>query len=303
MASRIRTVKPELFRHEGLFEAEQDSGLPLRLAFIGLFTVCDRDGIFRWQPRQIKLDVMPYDSHDFSRVLDALTTRGFICRYACGSEEYGLIPTFNKHQVVNNRERASDFPRIEDADRVYGIDPNENNGLPTREARVNDASATRNGNVQGEGEGKGREGEQEGEQGRAREARRNWLTELIELGVNENHAKDWLEVRRGKKAKMTDTVIDGIKREARRACVSFGEAIRISAESGWQGFKADWVNKPAANAGGTFPTKQERIEAANQKVLEEMNAAEDARLAALSGVPIKLDDDGFVIEGEFFHAT
>lgn len=304
MASRIRTVKPELFRHEGLFEAEQESGLPLRFAFIGLFTVCDRDGIFRWQPRQIKLDVMPYDTHDFSRVLDALVTRGFVCRYACGSEEYGLIPTFPRHQVINNREKASSFPRIEDADSVYGAEANENKELPTCEPRVIDASSTRHGNVQGEGKGKGREGEQEGEQGRARAARRDWLTELMDLGVNEKHAKDWLEVRRGKKAKMTDTVIDGIKREARQACVSFGEAIRISAESGWQGFKADWVNKPAANNGAPqFMTKQERIEAANQKVLEEMNAAEDARIAALRGAPLKLDDDGFVIEGDFFNAT
>lgn len=298
MASRIRTVKPELFRHEGLFEAEQESGLPLRLAFIGLFTVCDRDGIFRWQPRQIKLDVMPYDSHDFSRVLDALMTRGFIRRYACGSEEYGVIPTFLRHQVINNREKNSVYPRIDEADKVYG---NENSDLPTEEARVIDASATRHGNVQGEGKGKGREGEQEGEHGRAREARRNWLTELIELGVNEKHAKDWLEVRRGKKAKMTDTVVDGIQREARRANVSFGEAIRISAESGWQGFKADWLNKPAANGGSQFMTKQERIEAANQRVLEEMNAAADAMLAQQAGDhQPALDDQGFVIEGDFF---
>lgn len=303
MASRIRTVKPELFRHEGLFEAEQDSGLPLRLAFIGLFTVCDRDGIFRWQPRQIKLDVMPYDSHDFSRVLDALMTRGFIRRYASGSEEYGVIPTFLRHQVINNREKNSVYPPIHEADKVYG---NENSDLPTEEARVIDASATRHGNVQGEGKGKGREGEQEGEQERVREARRNWLTELIELGVSEKHAKDWLEVRRGKKAKMTDTVLDGIHREARIANVSFGEAIRISAESGWQGFKADWLNKPAANSGGRFPTKSEAIQAANQKVLDEVIQEDNERRRALGEIiddaPLAFDDDLLTIEGSFFRA-
>lgn len=295
MASRIRTVKPELFRHEGLFEAEQESGLPLRFAFIGLFTVCDRDGIFRWQPRQIKLDVMPYDSTDFSRVLDALMTRGFIRRYACGSDEYGVIPSFPRHQVINNREKNSIYPTIEDADKVYAC---ENSGLQAREARVNDASATREGKDQGEG--KGREGEQEGEQGSTRGSRRNWLKELIDLGAMKSHAEDWLIVRKGKNAKMTETVLDGIKREAVKAGVTFGEAIRISAESGWQGFKAEWVNK---SGGGGFMTKQERVEAANQRVLEEMNAAEDARIAALGGTPIKLDEDGFVIEGDFFHAT
>lgn len=148
-----------------------------------------------------------------------------------------------------------------------------------------------------------KEAKQEQDQKTTAAPRRDWLAELIEHGVNEKHARDWLEVRRGKKAKMTDTVIDGIKREARRACVSFGEAIRISAESGWQGFKADWVNKPAANGGGQFMTKQERIEAANQKVLEEMNAAADAMLAQQAGNnQPSLDDQGFLIEGDFFHA-
>lgn len=157
--ARIRTVKPELFRHEGLYEAEQETGLPLRLAFIGLFTVADREGIFRWQPRQLKLDVMPYEQIDFSRVLDALATRGFLVRYACAGEEYGVIPTFRKHQVINNRERPSDFPGIEQADRVIEC---EIIGLPTREARVIDASPTPLVQVQGEGKGTGRELEGEG---------------------------------------------------------------------------------------------------------------------------------------------
>ncbi len=41
---RIRSVKPELFTHERLFEAESDYKLPLRLAFIALFTQCDQWG-------------------------------------------------------------------------------------------------------------------------------------------------------------------------------------------------------------------------------------------------------------------
>lgn len=157
--ARIRTVKPELFRHEGLYEAEQQTGLPLRLAFIGLFTCADREGVFRWQPRQLKLDIMPYDDIDFSRVLDALATRHFIVRYACGTDEYGVIPTFRKHQVINNREKSSGFPGIEQADSCFDY---ENMDLLTREARVDDASGTRLVKDQGEGKGKGREQEGEG---------------------------------------------------------------------------------------------------------------------------------------------
>lgn len=53
---------------------------------------------------------------------------------------------------------------------------------------------------------------------------------------------------------------------------------------------------------GSFPTKQERVEAANQQVLAEMNAAADALLASKDGADNATDDQGFVIEGDFFHA-
>ena len=108
--ARIRTVKPDLFRHEDLYEAEVETELPLRLAFIGLFTCCDREGRFVWKPRQLKLDVLPWDNTDFSRVLDALMTRGFIRKYSVGGVNYGCIPSFTRHQVVNNREKASNIP-------------------------------------------------------------------------------------------------------------------------------------------------------------------------------------------------
>lgn len=127
--ARIRTIKPEFFRHEGLFEAERTSGLPLRVAFAGLWTVADREGRFRWRPRQLKLDVLPFDEADFAKVLDTLEAAGFVGRYAEAGEEYGYIPTWHKHQVVNNRETPSALPAP--------------TGPGTREARVSDASATR----------------------------------------------------------------------------------------------------------------------------------------------------------------
>jgi uncharacterized protein (UPF0335 family) len=132
-------------------DAERETGLPLRIAFAGLWTAADRAGRFRWAPRQLKLDCLPYDECDFSRVLDALTTRGFIVRYATEGKEYGHIPSWDQHQVINNREKPSDLPA-----------PNENNTL-TREARVLDASATPLKQVQGEGKGKEGEGERDSE--------------------------------------------------------------------------------------------------------------------------------------------
>lgn len=108
--ARIRTVKPELFRHEALFEAELASGLPLRLAFIGLFTVADREGRFHWRPRAMKLDVLPFDECDFSAVMDALASAGFVYRYQDDGKEYGFIPSWLRHQVINTREAKSTIP-------------------------------------------------------------------------------------------------------------------------------------------------------------------------------------------------
>jgi hypothetical protein len=143
--ARIRSIKPDFFRHEGLFEAEKATGFPLRVAFAGLWTAADREGRFRWSPRALKLDCLPYDDIDFSRVLDALATRGFIVRYRVDGTDYGLIPAFAKHQVINNRESPSSLP-----------EPTEEPHALTREARVEHASPTPL--VQDQGEGKGKEG-------------------------------------------------------------------------------------------------------------------------------------------------
>ena len=148
--ARIRTVKPELFRHEGLYDLEAELGLPVRLAWIGLFTIADREGRFKWRPRAIKAEVLPYDEVDFSRVLDALATRGFLVKYGNAGNEYGWIPTFTAHQIVNNRERASDSP-AHDAPGSKVIEVSE---LLTRESRVTDAPSTPLENYSGEGNGK-----------------------------------------------------------------------------------------------------------------------------------------------------
>jgi hypothetical protein len=107
---RIRTVKPEFPRHEGLYELEKKTGFPLRLIYLGLWMVADREGRFRWKPRILKLDVLPFDEIDFSAALDALEAAGFIQRYQVNGEVYGWIPTFLKHQRPNVHEAASQIP-------------------------------------------------------------------------------------------------------------------------------------------------------------------------------------------------
>jgi hypothetical protein len=107
---RIRTIKPEFFHHEELFELEKETSLPIRIAFAGLWCAADREGRFKWEPRRLGIQILPYDNVEFSRVLHALTTRGFLVKYACGTGVFGAIPSFTRHQVINNKEGASQLP-------------------------------------------------------------------------------------------------------------------------------------------------------------------------------------------------
>lgn len=105
---RIRTIKPEFFRHHDLYLAEKKSKLPIRVAFSGLWCCADKEGRFKWKPTELKLDVLPYDEIDFNDVLQCLINEGFIIKYLSNKKEYGLIPTFKDHQRITGTESKYD---------------------------------------------------------------------------------------------------------------------------------------------------------------------------------------------------
>jgi hypothetical protein len=114
MPGRIRTIKPEFFHHEQLWDAEKQLGPEyqglLRLAFVGLWCQCDREGRFKWKPRALKVETLPYDDVDFETIIDALVRGGWVQIYEVDGQEYGLVPTFPTNQAINHRERASQIP-------------------------------------------------------------------------------------------------------------------------------------------------------------------------------------------------
>jgi 5-methylcytosine-specific restriction endonuclease McrA len=118
---RIRTIKPEFFKHDELYDAELQVDLPLRLAYVGLWTCCDREGRFKWKPRQLKASILPYDEVDFSDVLDALEIHGFVRSYEHDGEKYGEVPTFKEHQCVNTREAKSNLPEPPEYDNAMHV--------------------------------------------------------------------------------------------------------------------------------------------------------------------------------------
>ena len=69
----------------------------------------------------------------------------------------------------------------------------------------------------------------------------DFLNALGEIGVSEPVARDWMEVRKGKKAANTETAFKSIEREIRKSGRTAEECITLAVENSWSGFKAEWL--------------------------------------------------------------
>jgi hypothetical protein len=56
----------------------------------------------------------------------------------------------------------------------------------------------------------------------------------------------WQDFKKSRKVKLTQTALDGIKREADKAGWTLENALRECCARGWRGFKAEWITKPQA---------------------------------------------------------
>ena len=69
--------------------------------------------------------------------------------------------------------------------------------------------------------------------------------DLVAEGVDAQVAADWIKVRKAKKAPLTATAWEGVKREALLAGLTPAQAVKSATENGWQGFKASWLKTDA----------------------------------------------------------
>lgn len=64
-------------------------------------------------------------------------------------------------------------------------------------------------------------------------------------GIPDSLIHDFAAVRKSKRAPITETAINGIKREAAKAGMTLEQAITMCVERNWQGFNAEWVLRVA----------------------------------------------------------
>lgn len=188
--ARIRTIKPDFFRHENLQDLEAaNPGNYIMLVFAALWGHCDKAGHFVWKPRTLKLDILPFLDFDMSTTLNLLTDGGFIRKYAVNGKEYGEIPTFAEHQRVTGKE-AQEPAKHPGPNGEASV---KHSGVPTDEEGGNSGEALEN--QSGEQEGKGKEGERKGVEASARSPKGSrlppdWQPSESDLAYARKHGVD-----------------------------------------------------------------------------------------------------------------
>lgn len=235
--ARARNIKPSFFTNEQL--ADND---PIgRLLFIGLWTLADYNGNLEWKERTIKIQILPWDNCDIRALAINLDKSGLIRFYSNQNKVYINITNFTKHQNphINEKKNGSLLPMFSNESR-QAIDFNTLKINPEYSGSVRD-------------------------QNQSNPADSPFLIpdspflipdslipetsakpikkEILFEGVSDQVIKDFTLHRKNKKAAITQTAINGIKREATKAGISLEAALIECCERGWTGFKADWYNK------------------------------------------------------------
>ena len=259
--ARARNIKPQFFTNDELSELP-----PLaRLLFIGLWTIADFKGCFEYKPKRLKVQLLPYDDCDIEQLVSALDKSRFISIYSVQGQTFGKVLNFNKHQNPhkNEKEKGSDIPDIyqNDAENVMfsdsledieinhdqnGSDPADSlNLIPDSCSPITDAPVSVS-------------------------PKFVFKSELKKLGVSEEQASEFMQVRKAKKAVNTKNAFEMLIAESQKANLSLDQAIDycLKRQNPWGAFKAAWyVNEQIENQN----PNQHTFQTAAQKTASEHN--------------------------------
>ena len=260
--ARARNIKPQFFTNDELSELP-----PLaRLLFIGLWTIADFKGCFEYKPKRLKVQLLPYDECDIEQLVSALDKSRFISIYSVQGQTFGKVLNFNKHQNPhkNEKEKGSDIPDIyqNDAENVMfsdnledieinhdqnGSDPADSlNLIPDSCSPITDTPVSVS-------------------------PKFVFKSELKKLGVSEEQASEFMQVRKAKKAVNTKNAFEMLIAESQKANLSLDQAIDycLKRQNPWGAFKAAWyVNEQIENQNPnqhTFQTAAQKTAAEHDR--------------------------------------
>lgn len=114
--ARARLIKPGFFANAKLSEVPAHG----RLLFIGLWTIADKEGRLKDEPRWIKGSLFPYENPPVDRLLNQLAEGKFITRYEVNGLRFIQVENFLKHQSPHQKEQASTIPAPDEPEASTG---------------------------------------------------------------------------------------------------------------------------------------------------------------------------------------
>ncbi|PWF25041.1 YdaU family protein [Corticimicrobacter populi] len=94
------------------------------------------------------------------------------------------------------------------------------------------------------------------------------LRDLVAFGINEQHARDWLAVRKRHRAPLTPTAWARVVSESEKAGMTPMQAVEICAARGWRGFESEWLHKSGPPGGQTRADRLDAWSAGMSRVIE-----------------------------------
>jgi len=213
--ARIRTVKPEYWRHPVMARQPDD----VRLMAVALLNIADDEGLFFADPALLRGEVWPFDedSSRTRRVLEQLERIGWISvREHPEIGMVGKVVNFTKHQKVD-RPTPSKIKGYFDSSNIRrGLD---------EDSLLEQGTGNR-------------------EQGSIKRfTRTDALVFLTSRGVENRVAEEWLSCRKTKRLTNTMTAFEDVEKESIKAGLLLNDAIKKSVSNGWAGFRAEWLNR------------------------------------------------------------
>jgi hypothetical protein len=125
--ARARNIKPGFFKNEDL------AALPhvVRLLFIGLWSLADRDGRLENRPQRIRAEVFPYEVVDIPDGISRLESLGFLKCYSIAGKNYIEIVNWRKHQHPHHQENESVIPSSDKAEITSEVAPKSPRSNPS----------------------------------------------------------------------------------------------------------------------------------------------------------------------------
>lgn len=232
---RIRSIKPEFPHSQSIGNLSRDA----RLLFILLWTLADDSGVLRGSSRMLASLLFPYDD-DAPGLIDGwlveLDREGCIRRYAVEGTNYLWLCNWLKHQKIDHASASKAPPFREDL-----RTPREDSRTlaPDQGSRI-------------------KEGIKESA------ARARVASPKAKVAVDPYEAfpdaprslvDEFMGVRKGKRAGLlTQTAVDGIRRESAKAGLDMMRTIKMCVEKNWTSFDSTWDYPGKVRAG--HPSKQ-----------------------------------------------